>query len=113
MGLHTGEPSRSQAGPVSLAVHRAARTSATGHGGQALLSSTTRDLVEDELPPGVGLRDLGVHRLKDLDRPERIHQLVIAGLPDEFPPLKTLASQAVDAAALADASVGRVRTRPR
>jgi YVTN family beta-propeller protein len=93
MGIHTGEPSLSEVGLVSLAVHRAARISAAGHGGQVLLSSTTRDLVEDELPDDVRLRDLGEHRLKDLDRPERIHELVIEGLRDEFPPLKTLESQ--------------------
>ena len=100
MGLHTGEPSRSEAGPVSLAVHRAARIAAAGHGGQVLLSSTTRDLVEDELPADVGVRDLGEHRLKDIDRPERIHQLVIAGLPEEFPPLTTLGSGAMELEAL-------------
>jgi YVTN family beta-propeller protein len=101
MGLHTGEPSTSEAGPISISVHRAARIMAAGHGGQVLLSSTTRDLVEDELPEDVGVRELGEHRLKDLDRPERIHQLVIAGLPDEFPPLKTLESQAIATAPFA------------
>src|SRR6266536_2079651 len=51
---------------------------------------TTRELVEDELPDGVGLRDLGVHRLKDLTSPQRLSQQVIPGLPDEFPSLRTL-----------------------
>jgi class 3 adenylate cyclase len=123
MGLHTGEPSTSEAGPISISVHRAARIMAAGHGGQVLLSSTTRDLVEDELPEDVGVRELGEHRLKDLDRPERIHQLVIAGLPDEFPPLKTLESQAIAAAPFAgreaelaeaaEAAVARRRAPPR
>jgi len=93
MGLHTGEPSPSEAGLVSLAVHRAARICSAGHGGQVLLSSTTCDLVEDELPDDVRVRDLGEHRLKDLDRPERLFQLEIAGLPADFPPLKALESQ--------------------
>ena len=64
MGLHTGEPQRSAEGYVGLDVHRAARIMSAGHGGQVLLSQTTRDLVEHDLPDGVSLRDLGVHRLK-------------------------------------------------
>jgi predicted ATPase/class 3 adenylate cyclase/DNA-binding CsgD family transcriptional regulator len=90
MGLHTGEPQLSTEGYVGLDVHRAARIMSAGHGGQVLLSQTTRDLVEHDLPEGVSLRDLGQHRLKDLHRPERLFQLVIAGLPTDFPPLKTL-----------------------
>jgi YVTN family beta-propeller protein len=97
MGLHTGEPSQSEAGLVSLAVHRAARISSAGHGGQVLLSGTTCDLVEDELPDDVRVRDLGEHRLKDLDRSERLFQLEIEGLPADFPPLKTLESQPEEA----------------
>ncbi len=94
MGLHTGEPSLSEAGLVSLAVHRAARISAAGHGGQqVLLSSTTRDLVEDDLPDDVRVRELGEHRLKDLDRPERLFQLEIEGLPAEFPPVRAVDDQ--------------------
>ncbi len=61
-----------------------------GHGGQVLISLATEELVRDELPEGVTLHDLGEKRLKDLIRPERIHQLNIAGLPSEFPPIKTL-----------------------
>ncbi len=88
MGIHTGEPTVGADRYVGLGVHRAARISSIGHGGQVLLSDATRALVEDELPPGVGLRDLGEHRLKDLDRPERVFQLVVEGLPHQFPPLK-------------------------
>ena len=90
MGLHTGEPRVGQDRYVGLGVHKAARIGASGHGGQVLLSRTTRDLVEDELPPGVTIRDLGERRLKDLDRPERLAQLEIEGLPSVFGPLKTL-----------------------
>src|SRR6266571_1729864 len=90
MGLHTGEPQLSSEGYVGIDVHHAARVMSAGHGGQVLLSQTTRDLVEHQLPDGVSLRDLGEHRLKDLQRPVHLFQLVIAGLPSHFPPLKTL-----------------------
>jgi YVTN family beta-propeller protein len=90
MGLHTGEPEVGEDRYVGLGVHKAARIGAAGHGGQVLLSRTTRELVEDDLPPGVTLRDLGERRLKDVDRPERLAQLVIEGLPSEFGQLNTL-----------------------
>ena len=90
MGIHTGEPAMDDRGYRGMALHRAARISAAGHGGQVLLSNATRELVEDDLPSGVGLRDLGERRLKDLERPERIFQLTIDGLRNDFPPLKTL-----------------------
>ncbi len=92
MGLHTGEPQRTAEGYVGLDVHRAARLMSTGHGGQVLLSQTTCSLVEQNLPEGVSLRDLGEHRLKDLGRPMRLFQLVIADLPTDFPPPHTLES---------------------
>ena len=90
IGLHTGEPQPSAEGYVGLDVHRAARIMSAGHGGQVLLSQTTRDLVEHDLPAGVSLRDLGTHRLKDFQHPSQLFQLVISGLPADFPPLKTL-----------------------
>ncbi len=90
MGLHTGEPQLSPEGYVGIDVHQAARVMSAGHGGQVLLSQTTRDLVEHQLPDGVSLRDLGEHRLKDLQRPVHLFQLVIAGLPSHFPSLKSL-----------------------
>jgi predicted ATPase/class 3 adenylate cyclase len=90
MGMHTGEASRTASGLVGLDVHRAARVAAVGYGGQVLLSETTASLVRDSLPPGVWLRDLGAHRLKDLGRAERISQLEAGGLPAEFPPLRSL-----------------------
>lgn len=90
MGLHTGEPRLGGQRYVGLDVHKAARIAAAGHGGQVLLSRTTRELVEDELPAGVTIRDLGERRLKDLDRPERVSQLVIEGLQSDFGRLKTL-----------------------
>jgi class 3 adenylate cyclase len=90
MGMHTGEPQLSAEGYVGLDVHRAARIMHAGHVGQVLLSQTTRDLVEHDLPVGVGLRDLGAYRLKDLLQKSHLFQLVIAGLPADFPPLLTL-----------------------
>ena len=90
IGLHTGEPQRSAEGYVGLDVHRAARIMSTAHGGQVLLSQTTSDLVEHELPTGVNLRDLGTHRLKDLQHQSHLFQLIIPGLPADFPPLNTL-----------------------
>ncbi len=90
MGLHTGEPWSAEEGYVGMDVHRAARIAHVGHGGQVLLSETTTALVLDELPNGVSLLDLGRHLLKDIHRPEHIHQLVIEGLPFEFPPLTSL-----------------------
>jgi peptide/nickel transport system substrate-binding protein len=93
MGIHTGEPAVAAEGYLGLGVHRAARICSVGHGGQVLLSQVTVALLEDEQLPGVELRDLGLHHLKDIDRPERIHQLVIEGLPDTFPALKTVQAQ--------------------
>jgi YVTN family beta-propeller protein len=93
VGLNTGEASLEDGRYVGFAVHRAARISAAAHGGQTLLSSTTRELVSDDLPPGKGVRDLGERRLKDLPRPERLYQLVVDGLPSEFAPPRTLDEQ--------------------
>ena len=90
VGLHTGEPLRTADGYVGLDVHQAARIMSAGHGGQVLLSQTTRHLVEHHLPDGVSLRDLGKYRLKDLQQKSHLFQLVVAGLPADFPLLKTL-----------------------
>ena len=89
MGIHTGEASLGSDGYVGFAVHQAARIGDAGHGGQVLLSGTTASLVEHELPDEVGLRDLGENRLPDLERPQRLFQLVVDGLQSDFPPLAT------------------------
>ncbi len=81
MGVHTGEPLVTDEGYVGIDVHRAARIAAVGHGGQVLVSQSTRELAGAD-----GLRDLGEHRLKDLTAAERIYQLG----DGEFPPLKSL-----------------------
>ena len=90
IGLHTGEASVSDRTYVGLHVHRASRIAGVGHGGQVLISGTTRALLADEVPEGVELRDLGEHRLKDLEQPEHLWQLVIEGLPSDFPPISSL-----------------------
>lgn len=90
MALHTGQPSVTASGYVGLDLHRTARICATGWGGQILLSQTTKDLVEDELPPDVSLRDMGQHRLKDLARPQRLFQVIVPDLASDFPPLRSL-----------------------
>jgi class 3 adenylate cyclase len=88
MGLHTGEPSVGDEGYLGLDVVRAARICSAGHGGQILLSETTRALLGNDLPEGVAVVDLGEQNLKDVQH-ERIFQLALDGGPAEFPPLKT------------------------
>ena len=95
MGIHCGEAARTATGLVGLEVHRAARVAAVAYGGQVLVSEAAAVLVRDGLPPGAALADLGVHRLKDLGRPERIFQLHAAGLPAGFPPLRSLGNPAL------------------
>ncbi|HEU4488237.1 MAG TPA: adenylate/guanylate cyclase domain-containing protein, partial [Actinomycetota bacterium] len=90
MGLHTGEGILGGDNYLGMDVHRAARIAGAAHGGQVLLSDATRALAETCLPPATRLRDLGTHRLKDLPRPERLYQLVLEGLEQDFPPARTL-----------------------
>jgi predicted ATPase/class 3 adenylate cyclase len=82
MGVHTGEPLLTGEGYVGMDVHRAARIAASAHGGQIVLSESTRQLLEAV----VHVRDLGEHRLKDLVDAERLYQLG----DEDFPPLRTL-----------------------
>lgn len=97
IGIHTGEPRLGEEGYVGVDVHRAARICSAAHGGQIVLSRATRDLVGDEPLPGASLRPLGAHRLKDLPAHEHLYQLVAPGLPDVFPPLRTLAGATLPA----------------
>ena len=87
MGLHTGEPTVGDEGYVGLDVVRAARICSAGHGGQILLSETTRALLGSDLPDGASVRDLGTQSLKDVGE-ERVYQLVVDDHED-FAPLKT------------------------
>ena len=82
IGIHTGEPVVTEEGYVGVDVHRAARIMGAGHGGQVLLSETTRQLLD----AAATVRDLGEHRLKDLTAPQRVYQLG----DRDFPPLRTL-----------------------
>ncbi len=79
MGLHTGEPAVGSEGYLGLDVVRAARLCTVGNGGHVLLSETTRALVGASLPEGVSIFPLGERRLKDIDEPERVFELEIAG----------------------------------
>ena len=90
MGLHTGEGILSGSDYVGMDVHRAARIASAAHGGQLIVSDATRALIAHSLPAGTSLRDLGKHRMKDIVEPEHLYDLVIDGLPAEFPPPRTL-----------------------
>jgi DNA-binding SARP family transcriptional activator/streptogramin lyase len=94
IGIHTGEPGLAETGYHGLDVVRAARISGSAHGGQILVSSATRDLVGVALED-VFFEDLGEHRLKDLEQPQRISQVVAPGLATDFPPLATAAAARV------------------
>jgi predicted ATPase/class 3 adenylate cyclase len=91
MGLHSGEAEVRDTGGgptyVGINVHRAARIAAAAHGGQVLISDATRALAAHDLPDGVAFRDLGEHRLRGLDRAERIYQVTASDLPSEFGPI--------------------------
>jgi predicted ATPase/class 3 adenylate cyclase len=92
VALHTGDAELWDGDYYGSAVNRCARLRAIAHGGQTLLSQATYDLVRDALPAGVRVRDLGEHRLSDLQRLEQVFQLLAGGLPTEFPPLRSLES---------------------
>src|SRR5215207_2015738 len=92
MGIHTGQAEAQENGEYQgyLTLSHVQRLMSAAHGGQVLISQAAQELVGDELPEGVTLRDMGERRLKDIPRPEPIYQLVIAELPGDFPPIKTL-----------------------
>jgi class 3 adenylate cyclase len=87
IGVHSARASPVDGRYTGLAVHRGSRISSAGHGGQILVSPATQSLLEDEDEELAGdLVDLGVHQLKDIDRPVRLYQATVPGLPSEFPP---------------------------
>jgi class 3 adenylate cyclase len=104
MGVHTGQPRRVGAGYVGLDVHRTARICAAAHGGQVLLSQTTRDLAGDQ-----PARDLGEHRLRDLTTPQRLFQLQGEALETSFPPLRTLENRPTNLPVQRTPLIGRER----
>jgi predicted ATPase/class 3 adenylate cyclase len=102
MGIHTGQPTIVGDRYVGLDVHRAARICAAAHGGQIVVSQTTRDLADVET------RDLGEHRLKDLTQPQRLYQLAVPGLETQFAPLRTLENRPTNLPAQTTPLVGRI-----
>ena len=107
MALHTGTAEQRDRDYFGPALNRVARLLSAGYGGQILLSLATQGLVRDQLPTGVELRDLGEHRLKDLQQPERIFQVVAPDLPTDFPPLKTLDTRRSNLPAQTTPLIGR------
>src|SRR4051812_16568947 len=109
-GIHTGEATVSSSGYIGVAVHRAARIAAAGHGGQTLVSHTTFDLVRDQALP-YRLVDLGQHRLKDLVEPQHLYQLesLRDGPVRQFPALRTAAERPTNLPAQSSALIGRER----
>jgi DNA-binding SARP family transcriptional activator/class 3 adenylate cyclase len=111
IGIHTAEPGLAENGYHGLGVVRGARICSAGHGGQVLLSEATRALVDQDELEGLSFRDLGTHRLKGLEQPEHLFQLLVDGLPSRFPPLRTaaavrtVAGREVELAAAAEAAI--------
>jgi predicted ATPase len=106
IGLHTGTGELGHDNYVGIDVNRAARISAAGHGGQVIASETVRALAADHT-----FIDLGEHTLKGLDRPERLYQLDVDGLPQTFPPLRTASQRPNNLPTLASQIVGRAAER--
>jgi predicted ATPase len=110
MGLRTGEARVRGSDRVDHApINRCARVKAAGHGGQVLVTKTTRDLVGGRLGGGFGLKRLGEFRLRDLAEPELIYQLTHTDLPAEFPPIRTVAERPGNLPLLVSSFVGRER----
>ncbi len=107
MGLHVGEAQPRGGDYFGPTVNRAARLMSVAHGGQVLLSAVAVDLVADRMPDKTSLQDLGEHRLKDLERPEHIFQLLHPDLITEFPPLATLDLRPNNLPAQATPLIGR------
>jgi class 3 adenylate cyclase len=111
MTLHTGTAEVRDSDYFGHTLSRAARILDAGHGGQILLSAATWELLREQLPPDIGLRDLGAHWLKSLACPEQLYQLVASGLPSDFPPLMTLDRPTSNLPAQTTTFIGRERER--
>jgi predicted ATPase/class 3 adenylate cyclase len=90
IGIHSGSTEERDGDYFGPTVNRVARLMSIGHGGQTLLSASALQLIGDQLPGEVAVRDLGDHRLKNLRQPEHVYQVNIQGLADNFPPLNSL-----------------------
>jgi predicted ATPase/class 3 adenylate cyclase len=109
VAIHTGEADLRDGDYYGPTVNRCARLRSIAYGGQTLISLATAQLVRENLPAGVSLRDLGEHRLKDLSWPEHVFQLVVPGVPDEFPPLQSLDRHPTNLPIQATPFIGRER----
>ncbi len=112
MALHTGEAELREGDYFGPPLNRVARLLATAHGGQTVMSQTTYDLVRDQPPAGANLQDLGEHRLKDLERPERVYGLLHPDLLGDFPPLRSLSGLPNNLPQQVTSFVGRERETP-
>lgn len=110
MGLNTGHAEFRDNDYFGGTLNRLARITAAGHGGQVLLSYSTAELLWDLLPDGVQLRDLGERRLRSLNRPEHLFQLCAPGLPEVFPPLRTVEAHPNNLPAQLTSFVGQEKT---
>jgi predicted ATPase/class 3 adenylate cyclase len=109
MALHSGTAESREGDFFGPALNRDARILAIGHGGQVLTSAATAILARDRLPGSVELRDLGSHRLRDLDRPEQVFQVVVADLQQDFPALRSLSTRRSNLPVQLTSFVGRER----
>jgi predicted ATPase/class 3 adenylate cyclase len=109
IALHTGTAQERDGDYFGPTLNRVARLRDAGHGGQILLSAVTAGLVRGQVPDGVELRDLGVHRLRDLTEPEQVYQAAVWGLPADFPPLRTEETRPGNLPMLLTSFVGRER----
>lgn len=107
MGLHVGEAHHRNGDYVGVEVHRAARVAAVAHGGQILLSEAAAAVIGDRIPEDLGLRDLGLHRLKDFDSPARLFQVTGSRLASDFPPIRTTARKDTNLPTSLTSFVGR------
>jgi predicted ATPase/class 3 adenylate cyclase len=109
IGIHTGEGVLGGDNYMGLEVHRAARIGNAGHGGQVVLSQATATLLQDSLPAELSLRELGCHKLKDLPEGVQLFQLLIPGLPVDFPQPRTLGYTNINLPHQLTSFVGRTR----
>jgi class 3 adenylate cyclase len=89
IGLHRGRPELTDTGYVGLSVHAAARICFAAHGGQIVMSAAVRGALDDSLPDGVGLSNLGAWRFRGLPEPMDITQVDAPDLSADFPPLRS------------------------
>jgi predicted ATPase/class 3 adenylate cyclase len=110
-GIHTGEAERRASDYYGPALNRAARLMAAAHGGQIVISNSTREVLGEDLAEPGQLVDLGEHRLRDLSRPEHVFQVNSLDLPTEFPPLRSLDSFPGNLPAQLTSFIGRADER--